>query len=444
MGCFRPENYKLDPNKKKRFNSLFCFFFFHHQLFFFPPLWSSASSCIFRSEVPENLVLDRMSVSNASPLTPPPQTRNTSKTVSFHPESTFHSEHAVAPQRISHLSEPGWESRESNSGYTAQDGGNAADEGIRRSYYKRLYRFYEKYNPQKLCNVEKLLSQSRGEEEQLFAILVGKYGPEPEDESTLKSANSVFSSEGDSVMHYSGKRCQFPKKVKPEEGNTDCETPYWAGGSTLIGDRDLLSLLQNLETPNVELQKCFMGLFAQHPTDCWNGMTYITRTEGIAPADTPFLGHTWVGTLGSGKALIHEGKKYHRTTLYCTEECQKRGNHERWRLSVYRGELSYLILLRTVWDPVVVPEPVPLNRSNLSEREFHSSSEALPTRLSSISSVESSNGCTRQPLQPQQPQQPTAIAALAQISKLMEDLELRVMQRLDGIEERLAHLENAR
>jgi hypothetical protein len=385
-----------------------------------------------------------MSVSGAAPFTQPLQTRNCSKTVSFHPESTFHTQHVVASQRFSHLSEPGWESRESNSGYAAQDDDHAGDEGIRRSYYKRLYRFYEKYNPQKLCNVEKFLSEYRGEEEQLFAILVGKYGPEPEDESAIESANSLFSSEGNSVMHYSGKRCQFPKKVKPEEGNTDCETPYWAGGSTLIGDRDLLSLLQNLETPNVELQKCFMGLFAQHPNDCWNGMTYITRAEGIAPADTPFLGHTWVGTLGSGKALIHEGKKYHRTTLYCTEECQKRGNHERWRLSVYRSELNYLILLRTVWDPVVVPEPLPLNRSNLSERELPSSSDALPTRLSSMSSVESSGSSARQPLQPQQPQQPFATAALTQVSKLMEDLEARIMQRLDGIEARLARLENER
>ncbi|KPI88982.1 hypothetical protein ABL78_1948 [Leptomonas seymouri] len=383
-----------------------------------------------------------MSAPGASPLEPPSQAPNSGKTVSFHPESTFHTQHTVASQRFSHLSEPGWGSRESNSGYAAQDGGNTADEGIRRSYYKRLYRFYEKYNPQKLCNVEKLLSECRGEEEQLFAILVGKYGPEPEDEATLKSMNSVFSSEGDSVMHYSGKRCQFPKKVKPDEGNTDCETPYWAGGTTLIGSRDLLSLLQNLETTNVELQKCFMGLFAQHPTDCWNGMTYITRAEGIAPADTLFLGHTWVGTLGSGKVLMHEGKRFHRTTLYCTEECQKRGNHERWRLCVYRGELNYLILLRTVWDPVVVPEPVPLNRSNISERELYSSSDALPTRFSSMSSVDSSSSCPRQHPHLQEPQQPSATTTLMQMAKLMEDIEHRIMQRLDGIEQRLTRLEN--
>ncbi|CBZ29434.1 conserved hypothetical protein [Leishmania mexicana MHOM/GT/2001/U1103] len=364
------------------------------------------------------------------------------RTVSFHPESTFNEQHNAASQRFSHTSEPGWESRESNSGYAAQDDGDTANEGIRRSYYKRLYRFYKKYNPQKLCNVEKLLRECGGEEEQLFAILVGKYGPEPEEGSSMLSGDSVFSSASDSVMHYSGKRCQFPKKVKPEEGNTDCETPYWAGASSLIGDRDLLALLQNLETPNVELQRCYMGVFAEHPTDCWNGMAYITRAEGIAPANTTFLGHTWIGTLGSGKVLFHEGNKFHRTTLYCTEVCQKRGDHERWRLSVYRGELNYLILLRTVWDPVVVPEPLPLNRSNLSECEVHSSLDGFPTRLSSMSSADSGGSSSRQPIQPPQPQQHSLTLALVQFTKLLEELESRIIERLEGLERRMSRLEN--
>ncbi|KAG5470444.1 hypothetical protein LSCM1_01688 [Leishmania martiniquensis] len=357
----------------------------------------------------------------------------------FHPVSTLHGEHSAASQRRSYLSDPSWGSRESNSGYAAQDGGDAANVGMRRDYYRRLYRFYKKYNPQKLCNVEKLLCGCRGEEEQLFAILVGKYGPEPEEECSVWTTNSEFFSEGDSVMHYSGKRSHFPKRVKPQEGNTDCETPYWAGSSSLIGDRDLLALLQNLETPNVELQKCYMGIFAQHPTECWNGMVYITQEEGIALADTTFLGHTWVGTLGSGKALVYDRKKFHRTTLYCTEECQKRGNHERWRLSVYRGELNYLILLRTVWDPVVVPEPVPLNRSNVSERELHSSFDMFPTRLSSMNSVDSGGSSGRQPIQPQQSD---VSAVLAQFTKLVEDVESRIMKRFEGIEERLSRLEN--
>lgn len=358
------------------------------------------------------------------------------KTVTFHPSAVQGDEKNGHSQKPSLFSEPGWESRESTSGYMAQDGGIEREEGIRRGFYRRLVRFYEKYNPQKLGRVEEYLQAYRGEEEQLFAILVGKYGPEPEDESLPKSNTSLLSSEADSVMHYSGKRCRFPKKVGPEEGNTDCETPYWAGGSALISDRDLLGLLHSLETPNVELQKCYMGLFAQHPSECWNGMTYITRTEGIATPGVYFLGHTWAGTLGSGKDLIYERTKFHRITLYCTEECQKHTNHERWRLNVYRSEDNSLILLRTIWDPVVVPEPLPLSRSNLSEREFHSSSEAIPTRLSSLTSEESSS--QRQPLQPEQP---TVSPLFSHFAKLLEDLEGRLMQRLNSMEERLSVLE---
>lgn len=378
-------------------------------------------------------------------ITNPPQIKEphslprSTKSVSFHPVPTFSPQTAGASQKTSNFSELVWESRESNSGYTAQDGGNVHNEGARQSYSARLVKFYEKYNPEKLPRVEEYLHHYRGKEEQLFAILISKYGAEPSDDLALKSTNSILSSEADSVMHYAGKRHCFPKKVSPEEGNTDCETPYWAGGSSLVSDRDLLSLLQYLETENSELQKCFMGLFAQHPTDCWNGMVYITRADGIAPANTQFLGHTWVGTLGSGKVVVHECRKYHRTTLYCTDECQRHGDHERWRLSVYNGERNSLFLLRTVWDPVVVPEPMPLSRSNISERELHSSFEALPTRLSSMSSDYSSSCGFEQPLQPQQ--QPW-VAAIAQFTKQLQDFEERVMERFENVESRIERLES--
>lgn len=358
-----------------------------------------------------------------------------SKSVTFHPETHDGANHA-SPVQANAGHDSMWESRESTSGHLAQDGGGDTDDRIRRGYYARLYRFYEKYNPDKVHRVAEYLSSYRGEEEQLFAILVGKYGPEPEDYSAMKSTNSLFSSEADSVMHYSGKRCRFPKKVAPHEGNTDCETPYWAGSSSLISERHLLSLLLHLETPNVELQKCYMGLFAQHPAEAWNGMTYVTRTEGIAEPNTLFLGHVWVGTLGSGKIMIHEGRKFQRITLYCTEECQKQGNHDRWRLSVYRSEVNSLLLLRTVWDPIVVPEPLPLSRYNYSEREFHSSSEGLPSRLSSASS----DGSTQR-MQPQQPDIPPVAATLAHFAKMMENMEHKIMSRLIQMEGRLSKLE---
>eukprot|EP00760_Papus_ankaliazontas_P017126 PhM_4_TR17042/c0_g1_i10/m.34819 len=43
----------------------------------------------------------------------------------------------------------------------------------------RLVRYFEAYNPSKLSNVEVILQQFAGKEEELFATLVGKYGPEP-------------------------------------------------------------------------------------------------------------------------------------------------------------------------------------------------------------------------------------------------------------------------
>lgn len=46
---------------------------------------------------------------------------------------------------------------------------------------ERLTAFYEKYVPEKVDNVPSLLEKYAGKEEKLFAALVKKYGPEPED-----------------------------------------------------------------------------------------------------------------------------------------------------------------------------------------------------------------------------------------------------------------------
>ncbi|CCW62718.1 unnamed protein product [Phytomonas sp. EM1] len=316
----------------------------------------------------------------------------------------------------------------------AQDN-NVIGEDIDGRYYQRLYRFYELYNPEKLHLVTKYLLKYRGEEEQLFAILVSKYGPEPSDGQTLPKSNlALCSSEGESVMHYSGKRCRFPKRVSPQEGNTDCETPYW-GGSNLISDRDLLYLLLHLETQNTELQKCYMGLFTQHPTDAWNGMAYITRAEWMVNPNNMLLGHAWVTNHDKGKILFHESRSFRRFTFYCSEECQKNGTHERWRLTIYRSEVNSLILLRTIWDPIVVPEPLPLLNSNLSEREAISSSDIPSSRLLTMDS-ESGSSCSLS-----QPEQPSFGMCLSYVSKLINQLEERLVTRLNMLEERISNLE---
>ena len=60
------------------------------------------------------------------------------------------------------------------------DGDEESDEDA-AAWEWRLTRFYSKYNPDKVGDVEKTLAKYAGKEELLFAALVKKYGPEPED-----------------------------------------------------------------------------------------------------------------------------------------------------------------------------------------------------------------------------------------------------------------------
>ncbi|EPY26014.1 hypothetical protein STCU_06134 [Strigomonas culicis] len=320
-----------------------------------------------------------------------------------------------------------FDSAEDMSGYFADAGVEVSDRFVRR-----LHRFYEKYNPSNMRKVEEYLRAYRGAEEQLFAILVSKYGPEPVCEKTFKSNNLFFSSEGDSVKQ--GVRCRFPKTVSAIEGNTDCETPYWAGGSSLVSHRDVLSLLEEHDTANKELKKCYVGVFGSHPEDCWNGMTYITNADGIAAPDTLFLSHIWAATLESGKTLFNQGIRYERFTLYCTDECQQGGGHERWRLCVYRNANSPYVLLRTVWDPIVVPEPLPLSHSHLSEDYGSFDSDPLSVSANAISNKDSAP----QPLQPSE----TPVAQLTEhFKKILSEMEERILGRIISLDERVAKVE---
>jgi hypothetical protein len=47
-------------------------------------------------------------------------------------------------------------------------------------YRARLTRLFETYEPTKLPSVDKLLAKFAGREEQVFAALVAKWGPEPD------------------------------------------------------------------------------------------------------------------------------------------------------------------------------------------------------------------------------------------------------------------------
>eukprot|EP00759_Apiculatamorpha_spiralis_P023059 PhF_6_TR26974/c0_g3_i6/m.39359 len=44
---------------------------------------------------------------------------------------------------------------------------------------ERLETFFRKYNPDKLASIPKIMEQYAGKEDEMFAALVAKYGPEP-------------------------------------------------------------------------------------------------------------------------------------------------------------------------------------------------------------------------------------------------------------------------
>ncbi|RNE99275.1 hypothetical protein TraAM80_08273 [Trypanosoma rangeli] len=353
-----------------------------------------------------------------------------SKAVSFHPSAAHQTTRGLNSKNYSYFSESAWESRESNSGYYQEQHADA-DEGIRHGLYQRLYRFYKVYNPQKIDRIEEYLTAYKGKEELLIATLTGKYGPEPPD-TAPQLMSSTCSSENASIMHDGGKRYTFPACVSPQQGNTDCKTPYW-GNFNLIGERDVLGLLCNLDTTNEELQKCYIGILAQHPSSSWNGMTYITRAREVASGGTSFLGHIWAGSLSSQKTLVHEGAVYQRADLYCTEECQRSGPHERWKLSIYSSEVNSLHLFRVVWDPVIFLEPLPFSRSAAS---LHSSFEQGSLMGSSASRFHfCSEGA-------EQPRQPSVSGILMGIMKSLERIERNFWTRLDALDAKMSLLES--
>ncbi|CAI5736491.1 unnamed protein product [Hyaloperonospora brassicae] len=56
------------------------------------------------------------------------------------------------------------------------------------SHHARLTRFYEKYNADKLHEINSVMERFKGREAQLFSALVKKYGPEPAEDEVFESA----------------------------------------------------------------------------------------------------------------------------------------------------------------------------------------------------------------------------------------------------------------
>lgn len=395
------------------------------------------------------------------------------------PPQSAHSPSYTLHSSISGATDFGWDDSDgqsSMSGYSAYSGGRKERRGSdgegklgqANSYYMRLARFYTAYNPEKLGRIEEFLAAYKGEEEQLFRILVSKYGAEPPESQPNPRTDADGKSDNGSMYHYAGARWSLPKTVTALQGGTDVDTPYWPGNRA-ISDVDLMSLLRNLRTENEELSRCFLGVLAQHPATSFNGVVYITKTP-LPPSDGNelFLGHLWAGRLANNKNLVHQNATFTRNVLHCTEACQhgkgRLGAHERWRLTVYFSEGSPLSLYRVMWDPELEAEPA-LNSSKGS-----AIAGATPTaagrelaRTSSLGSLTKDNPRrvrpVEQPVQPAasqshaDPAAPTApvldpttanaVISLidAKLQQFFTGFESAVVRRLTDLERRVNNLE---
>lgn len=85
----------------------------------------------------------------------------------------------------------------------------------------RLVRFYECYQPEKLDDVDKLLTKAAGKEEQLFRMLVKKYGPEPDDDDDEEEedveAEEEEGEEGEEASDYRLRLVRFYECYQPEK-----------------------------------------------------------------------------------------------------------------------------------------------------------------------------------------------------------------------------------
>ena len=107
------------------------------------------------------------------------------------------------------------------------DGGSSDEDDDEAAQWAwRLTRFYSKYNPDKVADVEKTLAKYAGKEERLFAALVKKYGPEPEDAGGMAdvaaaaagmAAASLADGEGEDPDGWTTRLTRFYALYNPEK-----------------------------------------------------------------------------------------------------------------------------------------------------------------------------------------------------------------------------------
>ena len=90
----------------------------------------------------------------------------------------------------------------------------SSSQSVSSDYKARLTAFYEKYNPGKVSSVDKTLQAYGGREEEMFAALVSKYGPEPQvpSQPVERKTTTTPSNKG---MDYKGRLTAFYEKYNP-------------------------------------------------------------------------------------------------------------------------------------------------------------------------------------------------------------------------------------
>ncbi|ORC84127.1 uncharacterized protein TM35_000491330 [Trypanosoma theileri] len=129
--------------------------------------------------------------------------------------------------------------------------------GVSMSFKDRLTAFYEKYAPNKVAQVDAQLEKYKGQEEDLLAALVQKYGPEPEGEvgtSLTPSVRSRKGSEmnGSAVTHpgtYGERLTAFYERYAPNKvAQVDAQLEKYKGR-----EEDLLAALVQKYGPEPEV-----------------------------------------------------------------------------------------------------------------------------------------------------------------------------------------------
>jgi len=123
---------------------------------------------------------------------------------------------------------------------------------------QRLHNFYSHYNPSKLKHVELFLEHWKGKEEELFAKLVDKYGPEPAESVPSKQKGGLLSASVTAGLHAAKMLGLTTARKTPPAPVSAWPLPWWAHAGdvylrmTAQGKQPVFEFKRRLFLPNME------------------------------------------------------------------------------------------------------------------------------------------------------------------------------------------------